>query len=130
MTRAKTSRPSPVAESARARLRAAQETEAAAVGAVHAAVTAGEKAQAKLDAAIALRQTALDEAATTLARAHADLVAASGVDRAALILDVPKATLKAAVVRTAERPARTKPISSDTGATYRSGNGATDELVS
>jgi hypothetical protein len=37
MTSAKTSRPNPVAESARARFRAAQEAEAAAVGAVHAA---------------------------------------------------------------------------------------------
>jgi hypothetical protein len=130
MTRAKTSRATPVAESARARLRAAQEAEVTAVAAVHTALNAGERAQAKLDAAVALRQTALDEVAATLARAYADLVAASGVDRAALILDVPKATLKAAFVRAAERPARTKPIANDTTATYRAANEARDELAS
>jgi hypothetical protein len=130
MTRAKTSRPNPVAESARARLRAAQEAEAAAVGAVHAAVTAREKAQAKLDAAIAQRQTALDEVATTLARAYADLVAASGVDRAALILDVPKATLKAASARAAEPPSAREPIANHRPAMYHAASGATDELAS
>jgi hypothetical protein len=127
MTRAKTSKANPISESARARLRAAQASEAAAVAAVHAAAIAGEKEQAKLEAAVTLRQTAVDEAALTLTRAYADLVAASGVDRAALILDVPKATLKAAFVRAAEGQARSVPISNENVATYRS---ARDELAS
>jgi hypothetical protein len=130
MTRAKTSKANPISEAARARLRAAQGSEAAAVAAVHAAVIAGEKAQAKLEAAVAVRQTAVDEAAATLTCAYADLVAASGVDRAALILDVPKATLKAAVVQASERPARVTPISHVAGATFRSGSETTDERVS
>jgi len=129
MTRAKTSKANPVAESARGRLRAALAAEATAVAAVHAAVIAGEKAQAKLDTAVALRRTALDETAVTLARAYADLVAASGVDRAALILDVPKVTLKAAVASTTGRPARRKAIAKDDSVTYRSANGTTGELA-
>jgi hypothetical protein len=130
MARGTRSNPHPVAESARARLRAAQEAESTAVASVHAAVTATDKAQAKLDAAIAMRQAALDVAAATLTRAYAGLVAASGVDRAALILDVPKATLKAASARTTEPRKAAAAMSTDRPATYRSESGAADELAS
>jgi hypothetical protein len=130
MTRHTRSNPNPVAESARARLRAAQEAETTAVAAVHAAVTATEKARAKHDAAIALRQADLDEAAATLSRAYAGLVAASGVDRAALILDVPKATLRAASARAAEPASAREAIANHRSAIYRSASGVTDELAS
>jgi hypothetical protein len=130
MTRANTTKTNPIAESARARLRAARASEAAAVAAVHAAVIAGEKARAKLDAAVALRQKAVDEAAAILTHACADLVAASGVDRVALILDVSKVTLNAAVARTTGHAAETKATAASDSVTYRSAIGDANDLAS
>jgi hypothetical protein len=112
MTRAKASPATTTAESTRTRLKAAQASEAAAVASVHAAAAAMVRAQEKFDAAVALRQGAVEEAAVALAHAYAELVSASGVDRAALILDLPRVTLKAAVTRAAGNPPRSTSRSS------------------
>ena len=98
----------PLDERARARLRDAQRDESEAVAAVHAAAINKESAQAKLDAVIAKHQIAIDEADHSLSKAQAHLVSVSGIARAALLVDQPVATLRAAM-RAATSDARAEP---------------------
>ena len=93
---------------ARARLRNAQKVESEAVAAVHAAAVNKELTRAKLDAVIAKHQRAIDEADHRLSKAQAHLVSVSGIARAALLVDQPVATLRAAM-RAATGDARAEP---------------------
>ena len=87
----------PLDERARARLRDAQRLESGAVAAVHAAAFNKESAQAKLDAVVAKHKGAIDGANQALSMAQSHLVSVSGIERAALLLEQPAATLRAAV---------------------------------
>jgi hypothetical protein len=87
----------PLDERARARLRDAQRVESDAVALVHAAAINKELTRAKLDAVIAKHQVAIDEADHRLSKAQAHLVSVSGIARAALLVDQPVVTLRAAV---------------------------------
>ena len=98
----------PLDESARARLRDAQRVESDAVALVHAAVINRKLTRAKLDAVIAKHQGAIDEADHRLSKAQAHLVSVSGIARAALLVDQPVATLRAAM-RAATGHARAEP---------------------
>ena len=98
----------PLDERARARLRDAQRGESDAVALVHAAVINKELTRAKLDAVIAKHQVAIDEADHRLSKAQAHLVSVSGIARAALLVDQPVATLRAAV-RVASGDVRAEP---------------------
>ena len=98
----------PLDEGARARLRDAQRLESDAVAAVHAAVMTRESAQAKLDEVIAKHQGKIDETDLALGRTQMGLVSVSGIERAALLLEQPVATLRAAV-RSAKGAVREKP---------------------
>jgi len=98
----------PVDERARARLRDAQRVESDAVAAVHVAAVRKESAQAKLDEVIAKHRVAIDETNLALSKAQAQLVSVSGIDRAALLLEQPIASLRAAV-RSTRGEAREKP---------------------
>ena len=98
----------PLDDRARARLRDAQRVESDAVAAVHSAAVAKESAQAKLDAVIAKHQGAIDEADRRLSKAQAHLVSVSGIARAALLVDQPVTTLRAAM-RAATGDARAEP---------------------
>ena len=98
----------PLDERARARLRDAQKVESDAVARVHAAVINRGVVQAKLDAVIAKHQVAIHEADHALRKAQAHLVSVSGIERAALLLEEPVATLRGAV-RAAMGDAREKP---------------------
>ena len=103
----------PLDQRARARLREAQRLESDAVAAVHAASVNRDGARAKLDAVIAKHQSAIDRADQALSRAQAHLVSVSGIERAALLLDQPVPTLRAAV-RAATREATGEPRESRT----------------
>ena len=98
----------PLDERARARLRDAQRVESDAVALVHAAAINKELTRAKLDAVIAKHQVAIDEADHRLSKAQAHLVSVSGIARAALLVDRPVATLRAAV-RVASGDVRAEP---------------------
>jgi len=98
----------PLDERARARLRDAQRVESDAVAFVHAAVTNKELTRAKLDAVIAQHRGAIEEADRRLSKAQAHLVSVSGIARAALLVDQPVATLRAAM-RAATGDARVEP---------------------
>ena len=98
----------PLDERARARLRDAQRVESDAVARVHAAAINQELTRAKLDAVIAKHQGAIDEANHRLSKAQAHLVSVSGIARAALLVDQPVATLRAAM-RAATGNARAEP---------------------
>ena len=98
----------PLDERARARLRDAQRGESDAVALVHAAAINKELTRAKLDAVIAKHQRAIDEADRRLSKAQAHLVSVSGIARAALLVDQPVATLRAAM-RAATGDARAEP---------------------
>ena len=98
----------PLDERARARLRDAQRVESDAVALVHAAAINNELTRAKLDAVIAKHQVAIDEADHRLSKAQAHLVSVSGIARAALLVDQPVATLRAAM-RAATGDARAEP---------------------
>ena len=87
----------PLDQRARARLREAQRLESDAVAAVHSASVNRDGARAKLDAVIAKHQGAIDRADHALSKAQAHLVSVSGIERAALVVDQPVATLRAAV---------------------------------
>jgi hypothetical protein len=87
----------PLDERARARLRDAQRIESDVVARVHAAAINREDTIAKLDAVIAKHQGAIDKADHALNKAQAQLVSVSGLERAALLLEKPVATLRAAV---------------------------------
>ena len=87
----------PLDERARARLRDAQRVESDAVALVHAAAINKELTRTKLDAVIAKHQGAIDEADHRLSKAQAHLVSVSGIARAALLVDQPVATLRAAM---------------------------------
>ena len=91
----------PLDERARARLREAQRLESDAVAAVHAASVNSAGARAKLSVVIAKHQGAIDRADHALSKAQAHLVSVSGIQRAALVIDQPLATLRAAVRTTA-----------------------------
>lgn len=73
----------PTSESARSRLRAAQKAEATALRDVEMADRAQQRAQQKLS-----------EAETSLQTARLELVLVSGLDRAALLLDLPVEQLR------------------------------------
>jgi hypothetical protein len=98
----------PLDERARARLRDAQRGESDAVALVHAAAINRGFAQAKLDTVIAKHQVAIDQADHALSKAQAHLVSVSGIERAALLLEQPVVTLRAAV-RAAAIDARDEP---------------------
>jgi hypothetical protein len=87
----------PLDERARARLRDAQKVESDAVAQVHAAVINKGVVQAKLDAVMAKHQVTFDAMDHTLRKAQAHLVSVSGIERAALLLELPIAALRAAV---------------------------------
>jgi hypothetical protein len=94
----------PLDERARARLRDAQRIEFDAVARVHATAINREDTLAKLDAVIAKRQDAIDKADHELSKAQAHLVSVSGIERAALLLEKPVATLRAAVRAATDDP--------------------------
>lgn len=73
----------PTSDSARSRLRAAQKAEATALRDVEMADRAQQRAQQKLS-----------EAETSLQTARLELVLVSGLDRAALLLDLPVEQLR------------------------------------
>lgn len=98
----------PLDERARARLREAQRLESDAVAAVHAASVNSDVARAKLNVIIAKHQGAISRADHALSKAQAHLVSVSGIERAALVVDQPVATLRAAV-RAATGDAREEP---------------------
>jgi hypothetical protein len=98
----------PLDEHARARLRNAQRAESDAVADVHAASINRSAAQEKLDAVIASHHVAVEDADRALSRAQAHLATVSGIERAALLLEQPVATLRAAV-RTARGAAHEDP---------------------
>ena len=98
----------PLDERARARLRDAQRVESDDVALVQDAVINRGVVQARLDAVIAKHQVAIDEADHTLSKTQAHLVSVSGIERAALLVDQPVATLRAAV-RAATGSARQEP---------------------
>jgi len=98
----------PLDERARATLRDAQRLESDAVAAVLAAAITKESAQAKLDEIIARHQSKIDETDQALSRTQTQLVSVSGIERAALLLEQPVATLRTAV-RSARGSAREKP---------------------
>ena len=98
----------PIDERARARLRDAQRVESDAVALVVAAELNRERTRARLDAVIAKHQGAIDEADRRLSKAQAHLVSVSGIARAALLIDQPVATLRAAM-RAATGDARAEP---------------------
>jgi hypothetical protein len=79
---------------ARERLREAQAAETAALAAVCAAKTKVAAAQARRTKALATAAGWVNEAATLLDAARADLAAVSGADRAALLLGIPKTELR------------------------------------
>lgn len=87
----------PLDERARARLRDAQRLESDAVARVHAAAIHKDRVRYKLDEVIAKHQVAINEADRRLSKAQAHLVSVSGIARAALLVDQPAATLRAAV---------------------------------
>lgn len=87
----------PLDERARTRLREAQRREADAVAAVHAASIRRESARAKLDTLISKHQVAIGAADQALSEARAQLVSVSGIARAALLLELSVAALRAAV---------------------------------
>ena len=87
----------PLDERARARLREAQRLESDAVAAVHAASVNSDGARAKLNVIIAKHQGAINRADHALSKAQAHLVSVSGIERAALVVDLPVSTLRAAV---------------------------------
>lgn len=86
---------------ARSRLREAQRRESTALMAVEAAAARREQADAKLADVMQRRRAAVADADEQLARARAELVDCSGLQRAAALLDIPVSTLRAAV-RTAK----------------------------
>jgi hypothetical protein len=98
----------PLDERARARLRDAQRLESDAVARVHAAAIHKDGVRCKLDEVIAKHQVAINEADRRLSKAQAHLVSVSGIARAALLVDQPVATLRAAV-RAATGDVRAEP---------------------
>ena len=82
--------------------------ESDAVAAVHAASVNSDSARAKLNAVISKHQGAINRADHALSEAQAHLVSVSGIERAALLLDQPVPTLRAAV-RAATRDASGEP---------------------
>jgi hypothetical protein len=87
----------PLDERARARLRDAQRVESDAVAQVHTAVINKGVAQVKLDAVMAKHQVTIDATDHALRKAQAHLVSVSGIERAALLLELPVTALRAAV---------------------------------
>ena len=87
----------PLDERARHRLREAQQKESEAVAAVHAADAAKEAAQTKLDVLVRQHQSRIETAEEQLNLAKAELVAVSGLERAAALLDLPVKVLRSAV---------------------------------
>jgi hypothetical protein len=98
----------PLDERARARLRDAQRFESDAVAAVHAAAITKKSAQVRMDQIIAKHQSKIDETDQELSRTQMQLVSVSGIERAALLLEQPVATVRTAV-RSARSAAREKP---------------------
>jgi len=91
---------------ARERLRQAQVAESRATAAVYAAMEALGAAIAKREEANAAATVVVDSAAGALTLARADLVAVSGLDRAAMLLGVSKPELrKATKAEPAQQPA-------------------------
>lgn len=87
----------PVNAGARERLRQAQQREASALAAVESAASGKARAEAKLQAALRAPLGRIEAAQRRLAVTQADLVDVSGLSRAAALLDVPPATLRAAI---------------------------------
>src|SRR4051794_38753606 len=84
----------PTTETARARLRAAQKAETTALRGVEAADRVRQRVR-----------RALDEAEASLQAARLELVRVSGLDRAALLLDLPVDNLRSAVTQKRQRTA-------------------------
>jgi hypothetical protein len=84
----------------RERLRAAQQAEARAVTAVCTAQASLAGVSRKRDATIAAANSTVTTAENALARTQAALVDISGLDRAAALLGIDKATLRRAVATT------------------------------
>ena len=84
----------PTTDTARARLRAAQRAETTALREVEAADRVRQRIQ-----------RALDEAEATLRAARLELVRVSGLDRAALLLDLPVDRLRSVTTSRRQRPA-------------------------
>jgi hypothetical protein len=93
----------PIDLRARERLRKAQRSEAAAVTAALRARSHQDTLQARLRAVVAKHEAAIAEATRQLRAAHACVVEVSGLDRAAVLLNISTQELKAACSST--RPA-------------------------
>jgi len=107
MARVTRTRRLPADEHARERLRAAQQRESAAVAAVYAANDNVAAAQRRLAEAIVAHEHTINDATKRLQHAQAELVAVSGLDRAALLLAEPKTALRAACKTANDRPSST-----------------------
>jgi hypothetical protein len=95
----------PLDAEARARLREAQAAEASATSAVYSASATLDVAVAKRDKLLSTASVAVTDAEAALGESYSHLVSVSGLDRAALLLGLPRATLrKAAAPRRPEAP--------------------------
>ncbi len=92
----------PVGPDVRERLRAAQRAETEAIAAVQKALVAEAAARARLDQVILKHQDQLSKAARTVHAAQAAVVRTSGLERAAILLDVSSKVLRSAVKETAQ----------------------------
>jgi hypothetical protein len=109
----------PVDSGVRERLRAAQRAEAEATSAVQKALAAEADARARLDQVILKHQAELSKTARAVQAAQASLVRTSGLERAAVLLDVSSKVLKSAV-RETEQDARAQATAINTPAQHSS----------
>lgn len=89
-----TPRPLPVDAAARARLRQAQEAETKALRRIEGLRAAAVDQRTRLDAAVARRQTDLEQGQRQLDKAKGQLARISGPERAALLLNEPLGELR------------------------------------
>lgn len=87
----------PMDESARARLRQAQQAEAEALTDVAAAARKLRQVQDKMTAAMARHQATVDEAEQSVASAQRHLVSVSGLERSATLLALSLTSLRSAI---------------------------------
>jgi hypothetical protein len=94
----------PVGANVRERLRAAQRAETDAVDAVQKAQAAEAAARARIDRILLKHQAELSDTARAVREAQASVVRASGLERAAALLDVSANVLRSAAKESAPAP--------------------------
>lgn len=103
----------PIDADVRERLRAAQRAEATAIGELQRALSAEADARTRLDEVIVKQHADLAKASRAVRAAQALLVNTSGLERAALLLDIPAKVLRSAVKEVA-RKASVQAMSNET----------------